>query len=152
MIMRVVYFALFAVMASASAEDRRERFQDWVNRFRMKFADNTHMDHVFTNWLSNDDHIAMVNGRNMSYTLAHNQFSGMDSEEFREHLGYSGALDTSSRSLRFHPETYQNKMEHAKCLLDCVKGQDDECTADKLKCIVVAKILTRLCLLIRLIG
>lgn len=135
MIMRIVYFALFAVMVNASTEDRRERFQDWVNRFRMKFVDNTHMDHVFINWLSSDDHIAMVNDRNLSYTLAHNQFSGMNSEEFREYLGYSGALDTSSRSLRFHPETYQNKMEHAKCLLDCVKGQDDECTADKLKCI-----------------
>ena len=47
MIMRVVYFALFAVMATASAEDRRERFQDWVNRFRMKFVDNTHMDHGY---------------------------------------------------------------------------------------------------------
>lgn len=74
MIMRVVYFALFAVMASASAEDRRERFQDWVNRFRMKFHDNSHMERVFTNWLSNDDHIANVNDRNLSYTLGHNQF------------------------------------------------------------------------------
>ena len=104
---------------------------------------------MVTNRLSNDDHIAMVNGRNMSYTLAHNQFSGMDSEEFREHLGYSGHWILHS-ALRFHPETHQNKMEHAKCLLDCVKGQD-ECTADKLR-YPVAKILTRLCLLIRLIG
>lgn len=135
MIMRVVYFALFAVMASASTEDRRERFHDWVNRFRMKFHDNSHMDRVFTNWLSNDDHIANVNDRNLSYTLGHNQFSGMDSDEFRDYLGYSGMLDTSSRSLRFHPETYQNKMEHAKCLLDCVKGLHDECTVDTLKCL-----------------
>ena len=112
--MRILYVALFAVMASASAEDRRERFHDWVNRFEMTFTNNDHMDRVFTNWLENDDHITIVNDRNLSYSLGHNQFSGMNGDEFREYLGYSGELDMSSRSLRFRPESFQNKVEHAK--------------------------------------
>ena len=133
--MKVVYFALFALVASASVEDRREKFREWTKRFEIIFQNNDHMDHVFQNWLENDDHITTVNGRNLSYALAHNQFSGMNSEEFSKYLGYSGERDSSSRNLRFHPGSYQNKIEHAKCLLDCVKNVGDECTIDTLKCI-----------------
>ena len=135
MIMRIIYVALFAVMASASAEDRRDRFQDWVKRFEMIFTNNDHMKNAFTNWLSNDDHITNVNDRNLSYALAHNQFSGMNSDEFREYLGYSGEVVSSSRSLRFRPDAFQNKVERAKCLIDCTKNLDNECTKDTLSCI-----------------
>ena len=135
MIMRILYVALFAVMVSASAEDRRERFQDWVKRFEMSFKNDVHMDHAFINWLENDDHIISVNDRNLSYSLDHNQFSGMNSEQFREYLGYSGKPVASSRYLRVRPESFQNKVDHAKCLIDCVKNVHNECTKDTIGCI-----------------
>ena len=133
--MIALYFALFGLVVSATMEDRREKFHDWVKRFEIGFSDNDHMEHMFSNWLDNDYHIALVNDRNLSYVLDHNQFSGMNSDEFSNYLGYSGKVGLTSRTPRFHPEFYQKKMEHAKCLLGCVKNVHDECTVDTLKCI-----------------
>ena len=135
MIMRVLYFTLFSLVVSASTENREERFRDWAKRFKMIFETNDIMDRVYSNWLENDHHIEKVNGQNLSYVLAHNQFSGMNSDEFRNYLGYSQNSQRSSRRLDIHPETYDNKIAHAKCLIDCTKNAKDECTIDTLKCI-----------------
>jgi C1A family cysteine protease len=47
------------------------------------------MVQMYKNWAENDKHIENVNFQNLTYTLGHNQFSGMSGDEFREYLGYS---------------------------------------------------------------
>jgi len=64
------------------------RFQDWVDDFKIEVRDDNHLAHMFENWVSNDKYIETVNGANLSYSLGHNQFSGMNLEEFSAYMGF----------------------------------------------------------------
>jgi C1A family cysteine protease len=68
------------------------RFIDWVDNFNIEFTSDEHFDNVYQKWLSNDKFIEEINGKNLTYDLGHNQFSGMDGEDFRKYLGYSGIM------------------------------------------------------------
>uniref|UniRef100_A0A6C0DNU6 Peptidase C1A papain C-terminal domain-containing protein n=1 Tax=viral metagenome TaxID=1070528 RepID=A0A6C0DNU6_9ZZZZ len=67
------------------------QFTEWVEFFNIEFKSDDHFHATYQKWQSNDKFIEEVNGKNLSYVLGHNQFSGMDSEDFRQYLGYSGA-------------------------------------------------------------
>lgn len=71
-------------MCSASME----RFQEWMRNHSIKIESDEHYFHVFERWQDNDRVIKETNFRNLSYTLGHNQFSGMDLEEFRELMNF----------------------------------------------------------------
>ena len=43
---------------------------------------------LLTNWKNNDRIIDETNAKNLTYTLGHNAFSGMSSEEFAEHMHF----------------------------------------------------------------
>ena len=59
-------------------------FSKWADRFGVRFANETQRYTVYRKWLDNDLFIRETNLRNLSYTLGHNQFSGMDIAEFRQ--------------------------------------------------------------------
>lgn len=63
-------------------------FEKWAKDF--KYAFNSHGEYVeiFEKWVSNHKFIEETNSRNLTYTLGHNQFSGMDLADFRKYLGY----------------------------------------------------------------
>ena len=63
-----------------------DRFEDWVRQFRIRFSQDNQYDVVYRKWVDNDKFIQLHNAKNLSFTLGHNQFSGMDSNEFREYL------------------------------------------------------------------
>lgn len=65
-----------------------ERFKKWVDTHRIVANDDHHLAHMFENWLDNDKFIEQHNGKNLSYTVGHNAFSGMNSEEFAEFMGF----------------------------------------------------------------
>jgi C1A family cysteine protease len=54
------------------------------------------MVQMYKNWAENDKHIETVNFQNLTYSLGHNQFSGMSTEDFREYLGYSKIFGETS--------------------------------------------------------
>ena len=66
------------------------QFTEWVEFFNIEFNSDEHFHDIYQKWQSNHKFIEEVNGKNLSYVLGHNQFSGMDSEDFRQYLGYSG--------------------------------------------------------------
>jgi C1A family cysteine protease len=107
--------ALF--LASASAYDVKDRFQGWVSDFKVRIENDEHHDHIFANWLVNDEHIKNTNSQNNTYILGHNQFSGLDSEEFSQYLGFSGMLGSRMEHLK-------EKVDEVKCLTHCVKNYD----------------------------
>ena len=85
-------FAFIATLANSFSTNTNEYsslFQEWVKTFQMKFEDDYHRGTVFSKWIANHIHIQKTNSLNLSYSLGHNQFSGMDSEEFSNYLGYS---------------------------------------------------------------
>jgi C1A family cysteine protease len=63
-----------------------DKFENWVERFRMKFDDKTHFYDVLKKWITNDEYIDYVNSDNRPYLLAHNQFSGMDEFDFIQYV------------------------------------------------------------------
>ena len=66
-----------------------EQFKNWVVIHKIETNDNSHLDHIFKNWLDNDKFISLTNAKNLSYTLGHNKFSHLSVDEFRAfvHLG-----------------------------------------------------------------
>jgi C1A family cysteine protease len=87
--MRTFLLLFFISFAKSSLVDH---FENWVSEFKIKFESHTVFERVFKNWVSNHKFIEEVNSKNLTYTLGHNQFSGMDSFEFREYLGISNIL------------------------------------------------------------
>jgi len=65
-----------------------DTFEDWVHKFEVKFHDEIHFSSVYRIWTENNNFIEKINSMNLSYTLGHNQFSGMDEVEYRNYLGY----------------------------------------------------------------
>ena len=65
-----------------------EQFKNWVVIHKIETNDNSHLDHIFKNWLDNDKFISLTNAKNLSYTLGHNAYSGMNSSEFGQFIGF----------------------------------------------------------------
>jgi hypothetical protein len=76
---------LFLIQVNSSIIDR---FHDWFNQYNIPFRDEQHLAHIFDNWLSNEKFIQESNTQNHSYTLGHNAYSGMSTEEFGEFMGF----------------------------------------------------------------
>ena len=76
----MLYICLFAVLTTFS--NAHNHFDEWLHKFSIHVNDDSHREHLFQNWFSNDKYIQEVNGHNLTYTLGHNHFSGMNSVEF----------------------------------------------------------------------
>jgi C1A family cysteine protease len=63
-----------------------DRFESWVNKFKIEFENENHMFSIFNKWIINDRFIDIINGRNLTYKLGHNQFSGMDEYDFQKYI------------------------------------------------------------------
>jgi len=77
-----------------------DRFSTWMSKFNIESRDEGHLVHLFENWISNDKYIEEVNDKNLTYTLGHNAYSGMNSEEFSEYMGFIQNKDTEFKGLR----------------------------------------------------
>ena len=81
------------------------QFTEWVEFFNIEFNSDEHFHDIYQKWQSNHKFIEEVNGKNLSYVLGHNQFSGMDSQDFRQYLGYSGIpMERVFNKPEFEPE------------------------------------------------
>lgn len=78
-----------------------ERFRNWVDTHRIQANDEHHLAHMFENWLSNDKFIEQHNAKNLTYTVGHNAFSGMNSEEFAEFMGFRANQELLAKDKRF---------------------------------------------------
>jgi C1A family cysteine protease len=80
---------LTTLLTSASALILRSTFNEWIDKFNIEVHNDEHRDILFSNWNFNDKYIEYTNSKNLTYSLGHNQFSGMDKREFSEYLKYS---------------------------------------------------------------
>jgi C1A family cysteine protease len=134
-------FALFAV--PALSKSLRERFQDWVDHFAMDFENTIHYEATLTKWIENDKYIEEMNNKNLTYTLGHNHFSGMDSVEFSKYIGLSGGFlhNEYNSNLRGSVDVdikastnVHSKMSEYKCLKGCVDDFAESEKMESLKC------------------
>ena len=84
----VSLFAIANSQLSHSDSSVIERFRNWVDEHRIQARDDHHLAHMFENWLSNDKFIFETNAKNLTYTVGHNAYSGMNSDEFAEFMGF----------------------------------------------------------------
>lgn len=78
--LRVACLFLFLRLANANLD----RFFDWAKKHEIKLpSDGEGFTHILENWIDNDRIIKETNSRNLSYTLGHNQFSGMNTQEYK---------------------------------------------------------------------
>ena len=102
--MRFTFFTLVATMANVFGRvPFMERFEAWIDEFKIRFENEDHMFTVFNKWVTNDRYIDIINNRNLSYTLGHNQFSGMDEFDFQKYIMRNNFLFNSDRD-----EIYNN--------------------------------------------
>jgi C1A family cysteine protease len=66
-----------------------DRFREWIKLHNIEIYNNNHMSHVFSNWVDNDNFIEFKNSLGLSYKLGHNEYSGLNSEEFGELMGFN---------------------------------------------------------------
>lgn len=63
-----------------------EKFENWVENFRIRFTDEHHFYNVLQKWIINNRYIDFVNSENRGYTLGLNQFAGMDEFDFSKYV------------------------------------------------------------------
>ena len=127
MLFVIVSLLCASVVTSNNVE---QRFLQWVDEFRMDFESGMHREHVFANWVANDEYIQQVNNRNLSYVLGHNHLSGMNQEEYSTYLGFRQE-DVG----KFDPSKVRGKVEEVKCLYDCVKDYDASNKLGTVQCV-----------------
>lgn len=102
----ITFSILSLLTITASAESEWSKFSHWVQHFKIIAESETHLGRMFHTWVDNNAFIQEINDRNLSYSLGHNQFSGMNSEEFREYLARSPILLTDHKqTLNLRQET-----------------------------------------------
>lgn len=95
------FITLFFIATSTivNAIDLRGAFETWTSNFRIQFRNNIHKQSMFGKWLDNHHYIERINYANLSYALGHNQFSGMDTNDFASYLasvnGYNAEFGQS---------------------------------------------------------
>ena len=63
-----------------------DRFKQWIELYSIDIYDSEHYYSMYSKWVSNDKFIDFTNSKNLTYTLGHNQLSGMDSNDYHEYL------------------------------------------------------------------
>jgi hypothetical protein len=64
-------------------------FTNWLSKFKINISGIIEFEYIFNNWLENDKIINHINSKNLTFTLGNNAFSGMNSKDFNNYLGYS---------------------------------------------------------------
>jgi C1A family cysteine protease len=90
--MKFSLFALLPIAASAVSVPFLEKFENWVQQFRIRFADEHHFYDVLQKWITNNRYIDLVNSENRGYTLGLNQFAGMDEFDFIKYVMQNNKL------------------------------------------------------------
>jgi C1A family cysteine protease len=85
--MTYFFFAFLFPLLSATAENQfLTKFENWLDQFKIKFQDKTHLYDILNKWMINDKYIDYINNDNRTYKLGHNQFSGMDEFDFIQYV------------------------------------------------------------------
>lgn len=136
MFRQITTFLLAAAYFSTTSASLLERFEDWVKEHNIIHKDGVHREQIFNTWTTNDKYIDDMNSRNLTYTLGHNQFSGMSSDEFNNFMGFQFNLekiDPSKIESKIHH--VKTKLHEIKCLKDCVDNYDTSNKLDTVTCV-----------------
>ena len=90
--------SFLSVVGSVLGVRMGERFDAWLDEYKVHVADGDSYLSMFNKWADNDKFIQTHNAiNNNTHVLGHNQFSGMDSADYKMFLGYSSKLEKPKR-------------------------------------------------------
>ena len=128
---------LFIVSLSLGSSIRNyaEEFEGWINSYKINVKGGEEKERMMNIWIENDKYIEEVNSRNLTYKLGHNQFSGMNNEEYRRFLGIKSDEERKERRERIKKKVddVKEKIDEIKCIKDCIES--DENKLGKVKCV-----------------
>lgn len=81
------FFLPLYIISVVSSYDLNDRFVSWYKHHNVSFENYGHYVKTFDAWYENDNYINTYNSIENGSLLAHNQFSGLNSSEFRVFLG-----------------------------------------------------------------
>ncbi len=110
-----------------------EKYQSWVEKYSIEIRDNDHYRNIFEKWQENHKYIEEINSKNLTYKLDHNQFSGMDSDEFAQYMGFENNLQMDFG--KFKPENLKKRIDEIKCLKSCVDDYDSHNKIQTVECV-----------------
>ena len=97
-----IFSVFVALLLTGSAIANNHPFFEWFDSvknhdlYRLKAAER-----VFDNWVANDKFIETINNKNLTYSLGHNLYSGLDSSEYSELMGFkNNQLYLQDKNLR----------------------------------------------------
>ena len=79
LIISIVNCLLIAVQPSLV-----DNFIEWTRAYKMQYTSLEHYNLVYNKWADNNAFITKINSQNHSYKLGHNQFSGMNLDEYKQ--------------------------------------------------------------------
>merc|ERR1719482_2269559 len=92
-------FALMSLSLGAPTTSHA-RFNDWMARQGKTYATVAAETRAFATWSHNDAKITMHNAKSLSYTLNHNEYSDLSSDEFfTQRLGFATNMTKARSSL-----------------------------------------------------
>ena len=86
---------------SVLGNDFIQRFENWFRDFDIHYTNDHKYLEMFDKWISNDKFINDINSQNLSYILAHNQFSGMDTNDFRNYIGSYKNIEILNNTMNY---------------------------------------------------
>lgn len=90
--------SFLSVVGSVLGVRMGERFDAWLDEYKVHVADGDSYLNMFNKWADNDKFIQSHNAiNNNTHVLGHNQFSAMDSDDYKMFLGYSSNLQKPKR-------------------------------------------------------
>jgi C1A family cysteine protease len=90
-------FATLSLSYTCFTETHLDHFLQWSKNFQIQFKDTEHFNNVLTKWINNNNYITQFNSQNQSFTLGHNQFSGMDLAEYKTFLSEYNKVEIEPR-------------------------------------------------------
>jgi len=132
---KILSFLMMASVATAGnlRNSFSDKFEQWVRDFQVTINDNEHKEHLFVNWVKNDKMIDVTNARNLTYSLGHNHFSGMDSNEFSEYMGFQDNANTLGSHININK--LKERLAEVKCLKSCVDEYDSASKLSTITCV-----------------
>ena len=103
-------------------------FESWMTAHNVQTKGVEDKERMMDIWIENDKYIEEINSRNLTYKLGHNQYSGMNNEEYRKFLGRKSSEERKERR-----EVIKKKIDEVKCIKDCVESEENK--FGKIKCV-----------------
>ena len=103
----LLFIVVFSALANVVSANHLERFKQWAADHKIELpSEDFQFLHMLTNWRNNDKLIEETNFKNLTYTLGHNAYSAMNSEEFAELMRFGYNRDVISSMGPFNSMSY----------------------------------------------